>query len=103
MGGAGQPNAVIQPVAVPTSTTNVGSASDACLISITITNKSGGSLSFSLCDRQGTPVCAVAAAPIAANTTYILVWPVGAMYWCPGGFTILASGTGLTIEGNFRQ
>ena len=92
----------IKPQAVPTSTTNVA-FSDAYLKGITVNNPTSGAIAFSICDRQATPVCVPGAASIAANTTYILVWPDGRLYWCPGGFTVIASGAGLTFYGAWRQ
>ena len=45
----------------------------------------------------------LAAVLIAANTTYIISWPDGRLYWAPSGFTALASGAGLTFSVAFRQ
>ena len=91
----------VKPIAVPTSATQVGLGIDAYLQSVTVTNSSAGSLNFSLCDRQASPICAIAIAPIAAYTTYVIVWPV--LYWCPSGFTVLASSSGLTFTAVYRQ
>lgn len=101
VGNAGA-ETVIKPLAVPTSTTIV-TTFDAYLKVITINNPTSGAIAFSLCDKQSVPVCVPGAASIAANTTYILVWPDGRLYWCPGGFTILAGGAGLTVAGRFNQ
>jgi hypothetical protein len=100
--GTGNGDVQIKPQAVPTSTTVV-SASDAFLKVITVENPTASAISFSLCDRQASPVCVAPAVSIAANTTYIISWPDLRLYWAPGGFTALASGAGLTFSGAFRQ
>jgi hypothetical protein len=90
----------IKPQAVPTSITAVTSF-DAYLQTITITNTTAGALTFTLADRQGTPVAVMSAVSIAANTTYVISFP--SLYWCPSGFTVLASGVGLNFYGAWRQ
>jgi hypothetical protein len=92
----------IKPQAVPTSTTIV-TAQEAYLKGVTVTNPTAGPIAFSLCDRQAVAVCVLGAVSITANTTYILVWPDGRLYWCPLGFTVLASGAGLTMEAKWLQ
>jgi hypothetical protein len=99
---SGNGDVQIKPQAVPTSTTVVA-ASDAYIKVITVSNSTSGALTFSICDRQASPVCVLAAVSIGANTTYIISWPDGRLYWAPGGFTALASSTGLTFSGAFRQ
>jgi hypothetical protein len=90
----------IKPIAVPTSSTAVTS-SDAYLKSITVTNTSTGALTFTLADRQGTPVSVMSAVSIGANTTYVVTFPN--LYWCPGGFTVQAGGSGLNFYASWRQ
>lgn len=96
----------IKPVAVPTMTTTVVSA-DAYLSTVNVSNPTSGAITFSLCDKQGSPVCVLPAVSIAPCTAtgppcvYVIVWP--AFYWCPSGFTVLASGTGLTFYAGWRQ
>jgi hypothetical protein len=107
--GAGQPSGDMQvkPQAVPTSTGNVAFV-DAYLKSVTISNPTASPITFTLADRQGSPIAALGAVSIAANTTYVVVWCSdcslkASMYWCPGGFTVLAGGAGLTWYGSWRQ
>lgn len=97
--GTGAGDVQIKPQAVPTSTTVVG-ASDAYLKTITVTNTTAGALTFTLADRQASPIAVLSAVSVAANTTYLIVFPVP--YWCPGGFTVAASGAGLNFYGAFR-
>jgi hypothetical protein len=99
--GSGNGDVQIKPQAVPTSTTIVA-ASDAFLKSITVTNATGSAITVTIADRQASPV-SLAAISVAAGTTYILTWLDGRLYWCPGGWTILASGAGATFEATFRQ
>lgn len=98
----GTPNGEVQikPVAVPTSTTSV-TPSDAYLETITVSNPTSGAITFTLADGQASPIAALAAVSIAANTTYVIVWPVP--YWCPSGFTVTSSGAGLTFSGRFQR
>ena len=90
----------VKPQAVPTSAAIVASY-DAYLKTITVTNTTGGALTFTLADRQASPIAVMTAVSIAANTTYILSFP--SLYWCPGGFTVLASGTGLNYYASWLQ
>jgi hypothetical protein len=100
--GAGLPQSDVQikPQAVPTSTTVVATY-DAYLKTVTVANTTAGALTFTLADRQASPIAAMAAVSIAANTSYVIVWP--ALYWSPGGFTVLASGSGLTYFAAWKQ
>lgn len=98
--GVGTVDVQITPQAVPTSTTVVA-AKDAYIKSVTVANTTSGALMVSLCDRQTTPVCALTAVSIGANTTYIVTWPT--LYWAPGGFTVIASSTGLVFYARFAQ
>ena len=97
--GTGNGDVQIRPQAVPTST-GVVAASDAYLKTITVTNTTSGALTFTLADRQASPIAVLSAVSIAANTTYVIVFPVP--YWCPGGFTVAASSTGLVFYSAFR-
>lgn len=98
--GGGSGALQIKPQAVPTSTAVVA-ATDAYLKTVTVANTTSGALTFSLCDRQASPVCVTSAVSIAANTSYILTWLN--LYWCPNGFTVAASGTGLVFYAAFNQ
>ena|ERR1700685_503555 len=100
--GPGAPVTVAQvkPQAVPTSTTTV-TAADAYLMTITVSNPTAGAITFTVADKQASPIAVAGAVSVAANTTYILTWP--AYYWCPGGFTVTSSGAGLTWFGKWQQ
>lgn len=98
--GVGVVDVQITPQGVPTSTTTVA-AVDAYLKGITVANTTSGALTFTLCDKQGSPVCVLTAVSIGANTTYVIHWPT--LYWCPGGFTVAASSTGLIVYGTWKQ
>lgn len=99
----GSPNGDTQskPVATPTSTTTVAS-SDAYLTYIELTNTTGSPISFTLADKQGSPVVSLSAVPIPANSTTIVIYQDKGR-WCPGGFTIVASGAGLNFYGRWKQ
>jgi hypothetical protein len=90
----------IKPQAVPSSSTVVTKV-DAYLKTITVTNTTSGAVTFTLQDGQGSPIAVLSAVSVAANTTYVIVFP--ALYWCPGGFTVQASSTGLNFYGAWRQ
>jgi hypothetical protein len=98
--GAASVDVQIKPVAVPTILTIVAPL-DAYLKTVTVSNPTAGAITFTLADRQASPVSVVGAVSIAANTTYVIVFPAG--YWCPSGFTVLASGAGLTFYAGWRQ
>jgi hypothetical protein len=103
--GAPQSRVQVKPQAVPTSTTAIATV-DAYLRMITISNPTAGAITFTLADRQGSPISALGAVSIGANTTYIVIWAkeedeMG--YWCPNGFTLTSSGSGLTWYGAWRQ
>ncbi len=99
-GGSPAGVAQIKPQPVPTSTTAVA-VYDAYLKTVTVTNTTAGALTFTLADAQATPVAVLSAVLIAANTTYVIVFPDS--YWCPGGFTVTASGAGLTFYAAWKQ
>lgn len=100
--GAGQPSGDMQvkPQAVPTSTGNVAFV-DSYLKSVTVANTTAGAITFTLADRQASPIAVLSAVSIAANTTYVIVFATP--YWCPGGFTVLAGGAGLNFYSAWRQ
>lgn len=90
----------IKPQAVPTSAAIVTSY-DAYLKTVTVSNTTAAALTFTLADRQATPVAAMQAVSIAANTSYVIVFPDG--YYCPYGFTVTASGAGLNFYAVWKQ
>jgi hypothetical protein len=96
--GAGERQ--IKPQAVPTSTTAVTTV-DAYIRQITVANTSAGAINFTVADRQGTPIAFVPTVAIGPNTLYVVVIPKN--YWAPGGFTVLASGSGLVYYASWRQ
>ena len=91
----------VKPQSVPTSTTTVTGV-DAYLKQITVTNTTGSPVTFTLADKQASPVAVLSAVSIAANTTYVIRF-ADTPYWCPGGFTVAAGGSGLTWYGSWRQ
>lgn len=90
----------IKPQAVPTSPTVVTNQ-DAYPKTVVVSNPTGGAITFTLADRQTSPVSLLPAVSIAANSTVVVVFPAG--YWCPGGFTVAGSDVGLTWYGSWRQ
>jgi hypothetical protein len=99
---AGSPSgdAQIKPQAVPTSTGTV-TTYDAYLKSVTVANTTAGAVTFTLADRQASPIAVLSAVSIAANTTYVIVFPTP--QWCPGGFTVIAGGAGLNYAASWKQ
>jgi hypothetical protein len=89
------------PQAVPNSAAGVVAPSDAYLKIVTVSNTTGGSLNFTLADRQSSPIALLKTVAIAANTTQTFSFPTP--YWCPGGFTVLASSTGLVFYAAWLQ
>ncbi len=90
----------IRPQAVPTSATAI-TGYDAYLKTVTVTNTTGGAITFTLTDRQASPIDAISAVSIAANTTYVITFPN--FYWCAGGFKVSAGGAGLVYYAAWRQ
>lgn len=86
--------------AVPTSNTNIAGA-DSWLFQLHINNSTGGAVTFTLTDAQGTPVAALSAVSIGANTAYVMAWPFG--LYLQGGFNIQAGGSGLKYSAVWRQ
>ncbi len=99
---AGSPSGDVQtkPLAVPTSTTAVA-LTDAYLKTVTVSNPTSGAITFTLADRQASPLAVLGTVSIAAYTSYVVVWPAG--YWCPNGFTVTSSGSGLTFYAGWKQ
>ena len=93
----------VKPQAVPTGSAVAVTSVDAYLQTVTVSNTTSGALTFSLCDRQASPICLLPAVSIAANALNVVVWAGPAFYWCPAGFTVLASGSGLTWYAGWRQ
>lgn len=90
----------IAPKDVPTSLTVV-TTQDSMLTGITITNTTGGALTFTLQSGQPSPVVFLPAVSIAANTTYVVNIPFGV--WMVRGFSVQASGSGLRYYAQWRQ
>ncbi len=90
----------IAPKAVPTSLTTVA-AYDAMLYGVTVTNTTAGAITFTLQSRDSSPVAFLSAVSIAANTTYVIAVPFGV--WMVRGFSVQASGVGLTYYAQWRQ
>lgn len=81
------------PQAVGTGSAEVVFDRDVYVSFIQLTNTTGGALTVTVADRQGTPVHLLSAVSIAANTTFVIKMDPR---WCPGGVTWLASGSGVT-------
>jgi hypothetical protein len=92
-------NFEVVPQAVPTAAAIVTGIS-AHLKNVTVSNPTAGALTFTLTDQQAAPIAAIPAVSIPANDTVIFSWPFE--YLCPGGFTVLASGAGLTFHATWR-
>jgi hypothetical protein len=89
-------NAVqVKPQAIPNVSAGTVTTIDAYLKILTVTNTTAGALTVTVADRQGTPVALLKTYSIAANgeQTFMFDTP----YWLPSGFTVLASGAGLTF------
>lgn len=99
-GSSGAGEVQIKPQAVPTSTTIV-TTDDAYIRQVVISNPTAGAITFTLADRQASPIALFGAVSIAANTTVEVA--IAYLYWCPGGFTVIASGAGLTFFASWRQ
>jgi hypothetical protein len=100
--GPGAPSGDVQtkPAAVPTSAGTV-TTYDAYIKSVVIVNTTAGALTFTLADRQSSAKDVLSAVSVAANTTYVVAFPVP--YWAPSGFTVVASGAGLNYWVAWRQ
>lgn len=79
--------------AIPNSAADL-STTDTFLFQLSVTNGTGGALTITVADKQGTPVEALKATSIAAGATTILSWPEG--LFLKGGLNWVASSTGLT-------
>ena len=81
--------------AVPGSPTILTSKS--CVVfQITVSNTTGGALTFTVSDRQASPQTPIDAVSIPANTILIMTFPEGARF--KGGITWSAGSTGLIAE-----
>lgn len=90
----------IKPQAAPTSLAVVGAA-DAYIKEVSVTNTTGSAITFTLADRQGSPIAELSAISVPANGVYVIVYVVP--YWCPGGFTVIAGGAGLNYFVAWQQ
>lgn len=89
----------IKPQAAPTTTTILTTA-DAYVLQITMENPTAGALTFTAtCIASG--IAFVPAVSVAPNSLSVANYPAG--YWCPGGFSVIASNTGLTYSAKWRQ
>jgi hypothetical protein len=88
----------IKPQAIPTSITTVVTG-DVHLTNLVIMVVSG-TPTVTVQDLQGTPVPLLSAITTANGTTYFI--PPGMFYFCPGGFTISASGTGAFFYASWK-
>jgi len=92
----------IRPQIVATSPTAITTV-DAYISLLTFNNTTGGPLVVTITDRQGTPVeVPGSGASIAAGQSYVIAFP-GAGYWCPGGFVVSTTATGVKMYGAWRQ
>ena len=83
-------------VAVPTGSTALVSV-DAFIFQISVSNTTGGSLTFLVTDKNSTgAITLVPTVPIPANTIIIMSWPEGVKM--NGGIQWQAGGSGLTAE-----
>ena len=83
--------------AIPASITNV-TVQDAYIKQIVLV---GGFAAVTVTVTDGNGVSVLLAVSLAANSTYVIAFPEG--YWCQGGFTIIASGTGATFQIKLQQ
>lgn len=93
VGVSGTTNAGPLLQAIPSSPTDI-STKDTYVFQISLTNGSGGALTFTLSDKQGTPIEGMKATSIANASTVSFNWEEG--LFCKGGVTWGASGAGLT-------
>lgn len=88
----------IKPQAIPTSLTTVVTG-DVHLTNLVIM-VSSGSPTITVQDKQGVPIPILPAITTTNGTTYFL--PASMFYYCPGGFSISASGTGAYFYASWR-
>jgi hypothetical protein len=98
--GSPSGDVMIAPQAVPTSLTVV-SVADSYLKSITVTNTTASAVTFTVQTAGG--VAILSAVSIAANTTYIVSWPDGQLFYSPAGFSVQAGAAGLNYQANWKQ
>src|SRR5689334_9806740 len=82
-------------VAVPTSATDL-TTTDSWINQIVLVNTTGGSLTVTITDKQGSPLTLVPTVSLAANTLYVTVFPFAIKM--TSGITWSASGAGITGE-----
>ena len=83
-------------VPVPTSPTDLTTV-DTWIRQIYVSNPTGGSITFTVKDKQSTPRNVLGAVAIAANSTsLVMICPDG--LYCPGGVNWSAGGAGLEAE-----
>ncbi len=67
---------------------------DTFLFQLSVTNGSGGALTFTLKDIQGSPIEAAKITSVASGVTAVYYWPEGLFF--KGGLNWVASAGGLT-------
>lgn len=84
--------------AMPTSSTAIAT-STTCILGFEISNTSGGSLTVTISDNQGSPVVFLSAVSIGAGETRTYNWPNGRKF--TSGVKVQASGAGIVyaLEG----
>lgn len=86
-----------KPTLIPANVTTTVAFSDAYITMLTFANPTGGAIVITIADRQGTPVAIPGSgASVAAGTSYVVTFP-GKGYWAPGGFTVNATATGMSL------
>jgi hypothetical protein len=101
----------IKPMAVPTGSPVKVAVVDAYLKGCTVNQPAG--VTVTITDNQASPVTIIGPATFTVATQTIFVWganptqPGQGMftygYWAPGGFSMVASGSGATIQCAWRQ
>ena len=88
----------IKPQAIPATLTTVVTG-DVHLTNLVIIVVSG-TPTVTVQDKQGTPIPLLSAITTTNGTTYYL--PASMQYFCPGGFSIQASGSGAYFYASWR-
>lgn len=91
--GSSTATVVIKPQPMPTTLTSV-TTNDAWIIGATVTSASGSTVNATIQCNESPNSPFLATTPIPSYTTYPIATPY--MHWCPGGFSVLASASGLT-------
>ncbi len=81
---------------LPNTATSV-TTTDTWIYQIALNNKTGGAITVTITDINTSPLDLVTAVSIAANTTYVIVFPEG--QYMPNGFKWSAS-AGSSINGS---